>query len=94
MWCPSPALRDLVAGLIDQALSDSNWLSLSDGTAGFVRMAHSKVFDQSQNANLYRRDIIYNIEYPTTISLTLPSMIFGNLKFTPADAGSVLTLLA
>ena len=94
MWCPSPALRDLVARLIDQALSDSNWLTLSDGTAGFVRTAHSKVFDQSQNANLYRRDIIYNIEYPTTISRTLPSMIFGNLNFAPADAGSVLTLLA
>jgi hypothetical protein len=94
MWCPSPALRDLIAGLIDQALSDSNWLPLSDGTAGFVRVAQSKVFDQGQTANLYRRDTIYNIEYPTTISLILPSMIFGNLNFAPAGAGSVLTLLA
>lgn len=94
MWCSSPAMRDLVAGIIDRTLSGSNWLTLSDGTAGFVRAAHSKVFDQSQSANLFRRDIVFNIEYPTTISVSLPSMIFGNLNFAPADAGSVLTLLA
>ena len=94
IWCPSPVLRDLVCSTIDQKLSDSKWLSLPDGTGGFIRYSASKVFDQSQNANLYRRDIIYSIEYPTITTLTLPSMIFGNLKFSPADAGSVLTLLA
>jgi len=94
MWCPSPALRDLVSSTIDQSLSESNWLALPGGIGAFIRAVASKVFDQSQNANLYRRDIIYDIEYPTTISATLPSMIFGNLNFTPADAGSVLTLLA
>ena len=94
MWCPTPALRDLVSSTVDQTLSHSNWLVLPDGTSGFVRAVSSKVFDQSQNANLYRRDIIYDVEYATTISMTLPTMIFGNLNFTPADAGSVLTLLA
>ena len=94
IWCPSAALRDIVAGLIDQRLSDSNWLALQDGTTGFIRGVVSKVFDQSLNANLYRRDIVINIEYPTTISEIMPTMIFGNLNFAPADAGSVLTLLA
>jgi len=94
MWCPSAALRDIVAGLIDQRLSDSNWLALPDGTSGFVRGVVSKVFDQSLNANLYRRDIVFDIEYPTIISEIMPAMIFGNLNFAPAAAGSVLTLLA
>ncbi len=94
IWCPSAALRDTVAGLIDRGLSDSNWLALPDRTSGFIRGATTKVFDQSLNANLYRRDIIFDIEYPTTITEMLPTMIFGNLNFTPADAGSVQTLLA
>jgi hypothetical protein len=41
--------------------------------------AGTTVFDQSQNARLYRRDLLYSVEYPTIISDTQPSMLFGDL---------------
>lgn len=93
-WCPTPALRDLVVSTIDQSLSGTRWLPLAEGTVAYLRGMASKVFDQSQSVNLYRRDLVYVAEYATTITTVVPTMIFGDLGFTPADAGSVYSLLA
>ena len=94
VWCPSADLRDRVATVVDQSLAASLWLPLADGAAGYMRATASVVLEQSQVANLYRRDLTYSIEYPTIVATTLPAMIFGDLRLTPADAGSVQTLLA
>jgi hypothetical protein len=78
-WCPTPATRDVAAGAIDQALSGQRFLALADGTSGRLIYDGTTVFDQSQNAKLYRRDLTYNVEYATIVSSTLPSMLFGDL---------------
>ena len=62
-WCPTPATRDAAATAIDQALSGQHFLALADGTSGRLIYAGTTVFDQSQNARLYRRDLNYNVEY-------------------------------
>jgi len=78
-WCPTPAARDSTATAIDQALSGVRFLQLPDGTSGRIVYAGTAVFDQSQNAHLYRRDLDYIVEYPTVVSSKLPSMLFGDL---------------
>ncbi len=84
-WCPSPATRDSAAAAIDQALSGLRFLALADGVSGRVTYTSTAVFDQSQNARLYRRDLNYNVEYPTIISSTLPAMLFGNVVLNTAS---------
>jgi hypothetical protein len=78
-WCPTPTTRDVAANAIDQALSCQRFLTMADGTSARMNYAGTTVFDQSQNARLYRRDLTYDIEYPTVISSALPAMLFGNL---------------
>ena len=78
-WCSTPATRDTAATAIDQALSSQHFLTLADGTTGRLTYVGTTVFDQSQNARLYRRDLNYNVEYATVVSNTLPAMLFGNL---------------
>lgn len=78
-WCPTPATRDAAAVAIDQALSSQRFLALPDGTSGRMTYAGTTVFDQSQNARLYRRDLDYKVEYPTVMHSTNPSMLFGDL---------------
>ena len=73
-WCPTPTARDVVATAVDQALSTQRFIALSDGTSGRLTYAGNTVYDQSQNARLYRRDLTYNVEYPTIVSNTLPSV--------------------
>lgn len=77
LWCADPAMRDAVGSLIDRSLSSISFLTLADGSGGNLRFVSSVLFDQSANARLYRRDIVYSVEYGTTASQALPSMIFG-----------------
>lgn len=78
-WCPTPTTRDAASVAIDQALSTQHFIALVDGSYGRLTYAGTTVFDQSQNARLYRRDLSYNVEYPTIVSGTAPAMLFGQL---------------
>ena len=82
-WCPTPALRDTAASAIDLALSQTNFLALPDGASARLRGDGTLVFDQSQNANLYRRDLLIEAEYATMASETLPALIFGLSRLLP-----------
>lgn len=67
-WCPSPHVRDAIAGTLDPALSDLTFLSLTDGTAGRIRYERTQVIDIHQKIGVYRRDFLYSVEYATTIT--------------------------
>jgi hypothetical protein len=78
-WCPTPALRDAVCSSVDGALSANRFIGLADGSTGRYRFRGTTTFDQSQDASLYRRDLLYAVDYPTTATATQPSMLFGDL---------------
>jgi hypothetical protein len=84
LWCPSPALRDAAAAAIDAALAAVQFIALPDGTSGRLLFHGSIVFDQAENAALYRRDLHYTVEYATTLAAVLPTMIFGDASFAVA----------
>lgn len=78
-WCPTPAIRDAVASTLDVAFAQAAFMTLSDESRAKVTYKNTASFDQSQNALLYRRDLIYAAEYPTIVTLPLPSLLFGVL---------------
>jgi hypothetical protein len=77
-WCPTPALRDSVVAAIDLRFAPLRFITFADGSGGRLLFAGSTVFDQSENATLYRRDLVYTVEYPTILSATQPAMLFGD----------------
>lgn len=79
VWCPSPTLRDGVSAIVDTALAALTFIDFSDSSVGRMTYKTTSVFDQSQIATLYRRDLIYSIEYPTIVSASLPAMLFGDI---------------
>lgn len=78
-WCPTPATRDVSASTIDLLLAGFQFIELADGSQGRLQYRGTLVFDQSQDALLYRRDLLYDVEYPTTITDLQPAMLFGDL---------------
>jgi hypothetical protein len=78
-WCPTPALRDAAATAIDQCLASLTFLDLADGSQAHIQYAGTLVFDQSQDALLYRRDLLYAVEYATLLSALQPSMLWGEI---------------
>jgi hypothetical protein len=78
-WCPSPGLRDSLCKIVDIALATSPFIELSDTTVAHGHYVSTHVYDQSQNALLYRRDLCYRYEYTTIDSVAAPVMLFGDL---------------
>ncbi len=76
-WCSSPLTRDAVAAAIDSAFTTINFLSLLDKTRARVVYKTTTSYDQSQNALLYRRDLVYTVEYATVSCALQPAMLFG-----------------
>jgi hypothetical protein len=78
-WCPSPALRDSISKAVDSGMANAAFLDLVDGTKARVRYVSTQVYDQSQNALLYRRDLCFMCEYTVIESTEAPIMLFGDL---------------
>ena len=78
-WCNNPLRRDKIASHIDRILATCTFVELPDSAKGRLTYRGTMVYDQAQNALLYRRDLLYTAEYPTTISRTLTPMVFGEL---------------
>jgi hypothetical protein len=91
-WCPTPTLRDQVAAAIDATLSAIYFLPLADGTGGRLTLGGGATSDQAETARLYRRDLVYLVDYPTTEASILPSMLFGTGTLGSA-AGAIAPLL-
>jgi len=81
LWCSDPAIRDAVAPVLDLAMAAQNFISLADGSSARVKAAGSVVQDGAADAALYRRDLIYSVEYPTTLAQMTPAMLFGASGF-------------
>ncbi|HQT74584.1 MAG: hypothetical protein B7Z59_07355 [Acidiphilium sp. 37-67-22] len=77
LWCPDPLTRDAAAAVIDPALAAPQFIGLADGAAARLRFVGAETTDKSIDAGLYRRDLIYDAEYPTTEAMTTPAMLFG-----------------
>lgn len=82
-WCADPIARDALGSAIDSALSAIEFIGLSDGTSGRLRAVASNVSDRWQDAALYRRELIYSVDYATTVRTALPRMAIGISDFGP-----------
>lgn len=77
LWCGDPLTRDAAASVIEPALATPNFVGLADGSSGHIVYAGGTTTDAGADAALYRRDIIYTVEYPTTLAEMTPAMMFG-----------------
>ncbi len=65
VWAPDPEKRARISKLIDTGLADIKWLRFPDYTAGLNIYVRGEDSDSAAEITLYRRDIVYQVEYPT-----------------------------
>jgi hypothetical protein len=90
IWAPTPALRDAVAKVLDPMLAQINFLTLPDGFAGRLLYHHSDLVDLQEKANLYRRDLCYSVEYPTTITQQATDVVVTQTNQIEPTTGAVI----
>jgi len=91
-WCASPAARDAAAAAIDLAIAPLRFLALADGSSGRIIFTGTTTTDQAETAALFRRDLLYRVEYPTTLAATDPAMLFG-IGSVASPTGPIANLL-
>ena len=77
-------MRDRAVAAIDHSLVHQGFILLPDTTKARIIYKGTSVYDQAQNSLLYRRDLIYTVEYPTTVTELIPAMLFGDLSLNTA----------
>lgn len=65
VWAPTPDARRLTGKAIQEKLSGMLSLALGDGSVGRMTYKRTRVSDEMETAAIYRRDVVFTIEYPT-----------------------------
>jgi hypothetical protein len=87
-WCSTPAARDRVGALLDAALAGFTDIALTDGTSGRIRYVRSLPSDAAQKSMIYRRDLVYSVEYGTFLSRPVATIVAEQVNVT---AGATVT---
>ena len=87
-WCDGPEARDRVSGLLDAALAGINDIALTDGTSGRLRYVRTLPLDSAQKSMLYRRDLVYSVEYGTYLSRPVATIVAEQVN---VAAGATVT---
>jgi hypothetical protein len=92
VWAHSPTVRDAVTAVIDPILADTPRLNLADGAIGALTYVGSIDDDFTQKQLLWRRSLIYAVEYATTITDTAAQMVAGTTTFTNSNGDTLATI--
>lgn len=84
-WCPDPPTRDALGAAVELALSAYDFLGLADGTSGRIRFEGASVSDARDDVALFRREILYGVDYAVTQAAVLPRMAVGIATMPPAQ---------
>lgn len=68
IWAPDPQRRSLLSGVIDATLKDEDLkLQLPDSSEAIMRYERTTSHDEYQTVAIYRRDLVYRVEYATIV---------------------------
>lgn len=91
IWAPDQPRRDALAKFLDGFLrgagqeSPRHFLQLSDGLKARLRYVRTLPTDQGQLAALFRRDLVYSVDYATTEAIDAPAIVIFQANVAPAD---------
>lgn len=88
---PAPLDRDAVAKTIDPVLANLIRFDLPDGFGARLIYVGSPFNDLDQTFGLFRRDLLYDVEYPTTLADFGSQVIAFGADVTDQASGSPIT---
>ena len=80
VWADTPEHREATAPAIDSELAATDFFTLPDGSSARLRYQSTLFTDAMQKANLYRRDLMYTVEYATTQTVAAVPVIESGLN--------------
>lgn len=91
IWADTPAHREATAQAIDVALGATEFITMTDQSASRIIYQSSRLDDATQRANLYRRDLMYSVEYATTQTSGATQIVVAQENLHSGVSGSSAT---
>lgn len=88
IWADSPAHRVAMAKVIDPALKGMAFIMLPDLSGGRFRYVGMREIDMLQKQAIYRRDLIYTVEYGTFLTLPTTQVTQVEIDIAPEMDGT------
>ncbi len=85
IWAPTPTARDQLGAAIKSSLAQVAFLLLPDGFGARILAQQCNFQDSSELELIYRRDLIYAVEYPTTVTEQAATVVALEIDFEAAD---------
>lgn len=89
VWANNEVNRSAIASVVDSALAAVAFVAMPDGTGARVRYQKSTISDALQKDCIFRRDLMYSIEY-ATVQTELETQISQEQLSLQAAVGGVL----
>lgn len=70
VWAPDPKRRSQIASLVDAALKSDLVVTLPDTSQALIVYLSTSQMDDHQTVAVYRRDLVYSVEYATLDTFT------------------------
>ena len=90
VWAPDPTTRATIGAAIKLALAQINFLTMIDGFGARCRYKSSRLSDEVQNANIYRRDLFYTVEYAPTVTEQVATVVAVTTEYETEDGTPIL----
>lgn len=74
IWAATPQLREKVGGAVDATLSEQCHIDLGDGAPALMFYARQFDSDRAENWHVYRRDLIFSVNFAITQTIAAPEV--------------------
>ncbi len=91
VWANCHDARDPVASKVDSALAAISRLTFADGSQGILRYRSSIQDDGLQKSGIYRRDLMYAVEYSVTETSVDTQIVTEQLGVSPLMSGTPIS---
>ena len=91
-WCPTPTMRDSLGSQIDAYYKNNTTRRIvitADNTYAKIVYRGTLMADDLERTNIYRRDLMYELEYFTTFNSTSNTITNLQLNLTPNGGNSI-----
>lgn len=93
VWAPNDAVRTAAAILADIAVKENIKITLPDTSECIIRYLRSMSSDQTEKADLYRRDLIYDCEFATVQQFPGYVVTSSTISIAKPDNSAIATAL-
>lgn len=89
-WTPDKVSRALLAGAIDVAIKNNIRITLPDTSQAIVCYSRTNTSDEQQATGIYRRDLVYEVEYATVSEFPAFVVTTSDVRITAIGNGNIL----